>query len=138
SKNIVGLDIGSSSIKAIQVRNQNGQYHLVAGGMIEIPRETADMKISDGQKSLLADLIKKLFKENGIKAKNVVTSLSGDSVIIRYVKLPFMTPEELRGAISKEAEQYIPLNIDQVVLDFQILGETQEEGQKKLDVLLVA
>lgn len=138
SKNIVGLDIGSSSIKAIQVRNQSGQFHLISGGMIEIPRESADIKISDGQKGILGDLIKKLFKEHGIKTKNVVTSLSGDSVIIRYVKLPFMTPEELRGAISKEAEQYIPLNIDQVVLDFQILGETQEEGQKKLDVLLVA
>jgi type IV pilus assembly protein PilM len=138
SKNIVGLDIGSSSIKVVQVRNQDGQYHLVSGGMIEIPRESADVRNADGQKAILGDLIKKLFKENGIKTKNVVTSLSGDSVIIRYVKLPFMTPEELRGAIAKEAEQYIPLNIDQVVLDFQILGETQEDGQKKLDVLLVA
>ena len=87
-------------------------------------------------KTVLVDVIKKLFKENGIKTKKVVTSLSGDSVIIRYVKLPFMTAEELSGAIPREAEQYIPLNLDQVVLDFQILGEIQEDGQRKLDVLL--
>ena len=49
-----------------------------------------------------------------------------------------MTDEELRKSISKEAEQHIPLSMDQVVLDFQILGEGQEDGQRKIDVLLVA
>jgi len=138
SKAIVGLDIGTSSVKIIQLKLVGKQYQLNAMGMAEIPKETLEAKNSDIQKGALIEAIKRAFKESGIKTKKVVTSLSGDSVIIRYVKLPFMTPEELRGAISKEAEQYIPLNIDQVVLDFQILGETQEDGQRKLDVLLVA
>lgn len=138
SKTIVGLDVGTSSVKIIQLKPSGNQWQLAAMGMAEIPNDSLEVKNQDVQRSTIIESIKRVFKESGIKTKKVVTSLSGDSVIIRYVKLPFMTAEELRGAIQKEAEQYIPLNIDQVVLDFQILGETQEDGQKKLDVLLVA
>src|SRR5258708_7998555 len=138
SKTIVGLDIGSSTIKVVQLRPEAEQWKLCSMGMVEIPKESLEAKNPEAQRSAVVEAIKKVFKESGIKTKRVVTSLSGDSVIIRYVKLPFMTEEELRGSIAREAEQYIPLNIDQVVLDFQILGETQEDGQRKLDVLLVA
>lgn len=138
SKAVVGLDIGTSSVKVVQLKSSGSQWQLAGMGMAEIPKESLEVKNQDAQRSALVETIKRVFKESGIKTKKVVTSLSGDSVIIRYVKLPFMTAEELRGAIPREAEQYIPLNIDQVVLDFQILGETQEDGQRKLDVLLVA
>jgi type IV pilus assembly protein PilM len=138
SKSIVGLDIGTSSVKIVQLKPSGKQWQLAFVGMAEIPRESLESKNPEGQRSAIVETIKRAFKESGIKTKRVVTSLSGDSVIIRYVKLPFMTEEELRSTISREAEQYIPLNIDQVVLDFQILGEIQEDGQKKLDVLLVA
>ena len=138
SKTIVGLDIGTSSIKVIQLKPSGNQWQLVTMGMTEIPKELLESKDQQAQRSAVIDALKRVFKDNGIKTKKVVTSLSGDSVIIRYVKLPFSSEEQLRGSIAKEAEQYIPLNIDQVVLDFQILGETQEDGQRKLDVLLVA
>ena len=138
SKSIVGLDIGTSSVKAVQLKFSGSQWQVVSMGMAEIPKDSLENKNQDAQRSVLIETIKRVLKESGVKTKKVVTSLSGDSVIIRYVKLPFMTADELRGAISREAEQYIPLNIDQVVLDFQILGETQEDGQRKLDVLLVA
>lgn len=138
SKNIVGLDIGSSCVKVVQTRVVGNQRELLAMGIGEIPKDSIESKNPEAQKAVLVDVIKKVFKESGVKTKRVVTSLSGDSVIIRYVKLPFMSLDELKGSISKEAEQYIPLNIDQVVLDFQVLGESQEDGQKKLDVLLVA
>ena len=138
SKPVVGLDIGTSSVKIIQLKPSGQQWQLASMGIADIPRESLEVKNQDLQRSAIVEAIKKAFKQSGIKSKRVATSLSGDSVIIRYVKLPYMTADELRGAIGKEAEQYIPLNIDQVVLDFQILGETQEDGQKKLDVLLVA
>ncbi len=138
SKGIVGLDIGTSSVKVIQLKQNAGQWRLVSMGISELPKEIQENNNQDTTKNIMVDTIKKLFKVSGINTKKVVTALSGDSVIIRYVKLPFMTTEELRGAIPREAEQYIPLNLDQVVLDFQILGESQEDGQKKLDVLLVA
>src|SRR5579872_4958123 len=138
SKTIVGLDIGSSTVKIVQLKPEANQWKLVSMGMVEIPKESLEAKNPEAQRTSVIETIKRAFKESGIKTKKVITSLSGDSVIIRYVKLPFMTEEELRGSIAREAEQYIPLNIDQVVLDFQILGEAQEDGQRKLDVLLVA
>ena len=138
SKTIVGLDIGSSSVKAIQLKLVGSKWIVEATGMVDLPKEALEPGKADAKQGFLLDALKRLFKESGISSRNVVTSLSGDSVIVRYVKLPYMSAEELRGAIGSEAEQYIPLNIDQVVLDFQILGEVQEEGQKKLDVLLVA
>lgn len=138
SKTLVGLDIGTSSVRVLEARQDGSKWVLEAAGWADLPKEALEAGKPEARQAFLVDATRKLFKENGIKSRNVVTSLSGDSVIVRYVKLPFMSAEELRGAIATEAEQYIPLNIDQVILDFQILGEVQEEGQKKLDVLLVA
>ena len=76
-------------------------------------------------------------KANKIKEKNVATSISGYSVIIKKIDLPRMTEEELADNIQVEAEQFIPYNIDDVNIDFQILGKLTE-GQERMDVMLVA
>ena len=138
SKTIVGLDIGTSSVKLVELKKVNDRWKLMAMGVTDIPRESLDAKNPDQQRLVVADTIKKTYEKSGIKIKKVATALLGESIIIRYVKMPFMTEEELRKTISKEAEQHIPLSMDQVVLDFQILGEGQEDGQRKIDVLLVA
>jgi type IV pilus assembly protein PilM len=138
SKTIVGLDIGTSSVKLVELKKANDRWKLMAMGVTDIPRESLDAKNPDQQRLAVADTIKKTYEKSGIKIKKVATALLGESIIIRYVKMPFMTEEELRKTISKEAEQHIPLSMDQVVLDFQILGESQEDGQRKIDVLLVA
>ncbi len=138
SKTIVGLDVGTSSVKALQLKQSANQWQMTAYGIIDLPKHIQENKDPELKNAMVAEAIKKMLKESGIKSKNVVTSLSGDAVIVRYVKLPFMTAEQLRTGIAHEAEQYIPLNIDQVILDFQILGEVQEEGQKMIEVLLVA
>jgi type IV pilus assembly protein PilM len=87
---------------------------------------------------VVGEALKKIFKSSKASGRRVVTAVSGDAVIVRYVKLPFMSPEELNNVISYEAEQHIPLPIDQVILDHHVLGEIEEENQKKLEVLLVA
>jgi type IV pilus assembly protein PilM len=138
SKTIVGLDIGTSSIKLVELKKVNDRWKLMAMGITDIPRESLEAKSPDQQRLIVADTIKKTYEESGIRIKKVVTALLGESIIIRYVKMPFMTEEELRKTISKEAEQHIPLSMDQVVLDFQVMGESQEDGQRKIDVLLVA
>lgn len=83
SKSIVGLDIGTSSVKAIHLKKNGNQWNLLSLGIQEIPQEALGSSAQNPSKTSLADVIKKLFKENGIKTKRVVTSLSGDSVIIR-------------------------------------------------------
>ena len=135
---LIGLDIGTHSIKAVQLKGKGDNLRLENLAMLEIPpgvQEEADPALKNG---LTAGVIKQLMKENDIRSKNVVTAISGDSVIVRYVKLPYMSEDELKNVITYEAEQYIPLAIDQVVLDFEILGELEEEGQRKIEVLLVA
>ncbi len=138
SSPLVGLDIGSSSIKMVMVKPSGKGWALVNYAVQEVSEEAVEDIDPDLKPSVLSEGLKKLFKEKKVSTKSVVTAVSGDNVITRYIKLPFMTRDELKNVISYEAEQHIPLPIDQVVIDFYILGEVEEDGQKKLEVLLVA
>lgn len=138
SSNLVGLDIGTHSIKVVHLKGSSDNISLANLALVEVPIEVQEEVDSEAKNDFLAEAVKKLVKEHNIPAKDVVTAISGEEAIVRYVKLPSMNREELKNVISYEAEQYIPLSMDQVVLDFEILGEFEEEGQKKIEVLLVA
>jgi type IV pilus assembly protein PilM len=132
----VGLDIGSGSIKVCQLKQSKKNYALQAFGMVQLPPEA----IVDGalmNSNAVVDAIQELFQSQKIKSKEVATSVSGHSVIIKKINLPQMTPEELEESIQWEAEQYIPFDINDVNIDVQILNtESTQAGQ--MDVLLVA
>lgn len=133
----VGLDIGSGSIKLTHLKPaRGGNYQLQAFGMVQLPPEA----IVDGalmNSTAVVDGIQELFASQKIKVKEVATSVSGHSVIIKKINLPQMTPEELEESIQWEAEQYIPFDINDVNIDVQILNtESTQAGQ--MDVLLVA
>jgi type IV pilus assembly protein PilM len=133
----VGLDIGSGSIKLCQLKaGKRGNYQLQAFGMVQLPPEA----IVDGalmNAGVVADGIRELFASSGVRTKDVATSVSGHSVIIKKINLPQMTAEELEESIQWEAEQYIPFDINDVNIDVQILNtESTQAGQ--MDVLLVA
>ena len=132
----VGLDIGSGSIKVCQLKQSKKNYALQAMGMVQLPPEA----IVDGalmNSNAVVDAIQELFQSQKIKSKEVATSVSGHSVIIKKINLPQMTPEELEESIQWEAEQYIPFDINDVNIDVQILNtESTQAGQ--MDVLLVA
>lgn len=135
-KDIIGLDIGSKHIKAIQLKETKGTYQLEKLGVTTLePELIVDGSILDS--SRVVESIKELITSTDIKAKNVTLSVSGhSSVIIKRVSLPQMTEEELEESIKFEAEQYIPFDIEDVSLDFQILGPAEEENM--MDVLIVA
>lgn len=135
-KEVIGIDIGSSSVKLVQLRETKGGYHLVNLGIRPLPPEAiVDNAIMDS--TLIVEAIRGLIDGLKIKTKNVATSISGHSVIIRKISLPIMTEEELESSIQWEAEQYIPFDISEVNLDFQILGsDTRDSSQ--MNVLLVA
>ena len=133
----VGLDIGSGSIKLTHLKPaRGGNYQLQAFGMVQLPPEA----IVDGalmNSTAVVDGIQELFASQRIKTREVATSVSGHSVIIKKINLPQMTPEELEESIQWEAEQYIPFDINDVNIDVQILNtESTQAGQ--MDVLLVA
>ena len=137
SKNLVGLDIGSSAIKLAEIVETPKGYIL--SRFSQIPLVTG--VIVDGvpvQQQELALKIKQLFKEAGCKKKSVVTSLSGHSVIIKKVNFPTMDEGELRDLIKDEAGKYLPFDsMEAVSYDFQILGEN-EFNPNQMDVIIVA
>jgi len=135
-KDIVGIDIGSSAIKLVQLRETKGVYHLANLGMAPLaPEAIVDNAVMDS--GTVVETLKNLVESHKVKTKNVSTSISGHSVIIRKITLPIMTEEELESSIQWEAEQYIPFEINEVDLDFQILGENPKDPSQ-MEVLLVA
>jgi type IV pilus assembly protein PilM len=135
-KSIIGLDIGSRNIKAIQLKENKDVYILERLGITSLESELiVDGSILDSTR--VVEAIKELVLTTDIKAKNTTLSVSGhSSVIIKRITLPEISEDELSESISFEAEQYIPFDIEDVMLDFQILGLAEEEGM--IDVLIVA
>ncbi len=135
-KEVIGIDIGSSSVKVVQLKEHKGSLQLLNVGILPLPPEAiVDNTLMDS--SAIATVIKILVASLGIKIKDVVCSISGNSVIIRKIVLPAMAQEELEDQISWEAEQYIPFDINDVNMDFQILSPDSYDPSK-MNVLLVA
>jgi len=135
-KEVIGIDIGSSSIKLVQLKEHKGGYQLVNAGIIPLPPEAiVDNTLMDSLS--IVEVLKGITSSLGVKIKDVACSISGNSVIIRKISLPAIPPEELEDQISWEAEQYIPFDINDVNIDFQILGPDSIDPSK-MNVLLVA
>jgi type IV pilus assembly protein PilM len=135
-KGVVGLDIGSSAIKLVELRERKGEFHLQRLGVEPLsPEAIVDGSIMDS--SLVVDAIHRLNDQTKVKGPNYATSLSGHSVIIKKIQLPAMSEEELADSIQWEAEQYIPFDINDVRLDYVVLSEG-EPGRDNMEVLLVA
>lgn len=136
-KSVVGLDIGSSGIKLIELKERRrGEYQLVHLGFEPLsPEAIVDGSIMDS--SLVVDAINRLNEQTGTKNPSYATSLSGHSVIIKKIQVPAVSTDELAESIRWEAEQYIPFDINDVRLDYVVLNESVE-GRETLDVLLVA
>jgi len=136
SKTAVGLDIGSSSVKLVQLKEKKGGYQLLAFGSSPLPPEA----IVDGalmNSAAIVQAIQELFAQHKVKARDVAIGVRGHSVIIKKISLPRMSQEELDESIQWEAEQYIPFDVKDVNIDTQILTpEADAAGQ--MDVLLVA
>jgi type IV pilus assembly protein PilM len=138
SKAVIGLDIGSSAVKAVELKQVGKGWKVVAFGIQPVPPDSiVDGAIIDG--AAVADSIRRVFENKHFKTKEVAASLSGNAVIVKKIKLPVMTEAELAESIYWEAEQYIPFDIQDVNLDYQILDAgTSDEAGGTMDVLLVA
>lgn len=135
---LVGLDIGSSAVKMVELRPSGATYGLVAAGVEPLPHESViDGAIVDA--SVVSDAIRRLYKRLHVKTKEVSISLSGHAVIVKRIPFPPMPEEELRGSIQWEARQQIPFHSDDVNLDYQLMeDQVAPFGSGQLDVLLVA
>ncbi|MFZ4734881.1 MAG: type IV pilus assembly protein PilM [Bradymonadia bacterium] len=134
-RNALGLDIGTSSIKLVQLKESKKGIQLASFSMAPLPSEA----IVDGavmNSGAVVDTIQAMVAAQKLKNRQCAISISGHSVIIKKISLPAMTPEELDESIKWEAEQYIPFDVNDVYIDYQILQTRPEQGQ--MDVLLVA
>jgi len=133
---LVGLDIGSRSVKVAEIIDTKNGPKLKRFGMADIPAGTIeDGAISDPDTA--AETIRQLFKSSNIKEANVAVSIGGYSVIVKKINVQTMPEDQLQETIHFEAEQYIPFDISDVNLDFQILGEN-ENNPNQMSVFLVA
>ena len=134
-RSLVGLDIGSSSVKAVELKKTKDAFELLSVGLEPLSPETVvDGAIIDALSVSAA--IDRIYASQKVKNKNVATSVSGHSVIIKKINLPMLEEDELYDQVYADAGQYIPFDIADVSLDYQVLepspaGDTQE-------VLLVA
>ena len=136
SKPVVGLDIGSSAVKAIELKKSGRGFKVTAIGVEPVPPDSiVDGAIMDA--GAVTDAVRRVLQSPRFRAKDVVASLSGSSVIVKKISLPVMSEADLADSIQWEAEQYIPFDIQDVNLDYQILTPVAER-QGTMEVLLVA
>ncbi len=133
---VLGIDIGSYAIKFVLFSKEKNKIFLKNWGYI--PLNLKDLE-GEAKKSVISNEIENYIKKHGIKTKYAATSISGNSVIVRYVKFPKMDKKEIEQKINAEAETYIPFDINDVYLSYYVLNDNlYEEAQNKMEVVLVA
>lgn len=135
-ENLLGLDIGSHSVKMTQLKAREGRLTLANVGLVPVPREA----FNEGRvvkPDLVTNCIKQLLGHLKVKEKVVATAVSGYEVMIKKIELPTMTEEELDSRMHAELGQYIPYNIEEVDVDYQVL-DVAKDRPNYMGVLLVA
>jgi type IV pilus assembly protein PilM len=135
-ENLIGLDIGSHTAKAVQLEANNAGLKLLTCGIIPVPREAfAEGRVSKSE--LVAKSIQQLSAHLKLKDKFVAAAISGYEVMIKKIELPMMTEDELHNRMRMELGQYIPYNVEEVDVDYQIM-DVAKDRPSNMEVLLVA
>ena len=134
---VIGLDIGTHTIKLVEIERRKNETVLLAAGVLPTPPKALMTATAEDIESI-AFVVKKLWKEAGAKTKNVNIALPESQVFTRVIEVPQLSTRELTSAIKWEAEQYIPMPLDQVTVDFSVLRTAAETGTNQMEVLLVA
>lgn len=130
----VGLSIGSSSIKLVELKKQGKDWRLLHFGVVQLPENSiANQEIMNAV--AVSDSLKALIAQIKLKSKKVCSSVTGSSIVIKRMLLDVPNLRELQDQVLWEAEQYLPFEISQVALDYQVLSKSKEN---KVDVMLVA
>ena len=139
---LLAVDIGTHSVKMAQISGSKNKFELMNFSLMPLKEGC----IVDGviqQPDEVVDTLANMIKAEKIDTKYAVASIAGEAVIIKKIRVPLMTEEELAQNIQKEAEQYIPFDIDDVSIDFQILntknnGSEENQNEGTMEILLVA
>lgn len=134
---LVGLDIGNISVKVASLKGGGQSFMLESIAQVASPpKGIASDALIDLE--ALADTIKQLIESSNIKNKNVALCLPENEVYTKVIEMPQLSQQELSAALKFEMEQYIPLPIDKVRTDWQILSANDDEGRKTMNVMIIA
>jgi len=133
----VGIDIGSKTIKIVELEKEGKTFKLLSSGALGYQGVVPSQAKDDKELAPLADVIRKLHKEAHIRGRNVAISLPEPLVFTRTIKFPLLTDQEIESAVKWEAEQYIPIPLSEAIVEHQIV-ERSEGSQGGVTVLLVA
>lgn len=137
-QSVVGLDIGAEHIRVAQMKQTGSGFMLTGYGCVEVPMgAVADGEVFDV--AAVSSAIKELWRRAGIRGKSVCTGVANQRVIVRLIDLPYMERTELQSAIQYQAQDYIPMAVEESIIDFQIIGDyTTSSDEHMMEVLLVA
>src|SRR5216110_2161789 len=125
NKSMVGVDIGSSSVKAVELQGRNGDFQLVSLGYESLqPDSVVDGQIME--LNAVSTAIGNIFNEHKIKTTQVAAGVNGHSVIVKNIVLPQMTADELEESFSWHAEEHIPFDISDVNLDYHVMDKSAD------------
>jgi len=136
-QSILGIDIGSHSVKLIELSKDGTAFTLLAAGSMPTPLKTQSSNLLIDEQAL-GHLLKQLVKETGAKSREVAVALPEAQVFTRVIEMPALSTQELASAIRWEAEQYIPLPLDQVNMDYTVVSDGKDTVGGKMEILLVA
>ena len=135
---MVGLDIGSKTIKIVELQKEGNSFSLRASGIVGYAGASIDKMMDDKEMAGLGQIIKNLHKEAGVSSKDIVLSLPEPQVFTRTIKFPMLTDAEISSAVKWEAEQYIPIPIAEAIIQHTILSRNEKSTPPEVTVLLVA
>jgi len=135
---MVGIDIGSKTIKLVELQKEGSSYSLTASGIVGYSGTSVDKMTDEKEMALLGQIVKKLHSETGVSSKDVAISIPEPLAFTRTIKFPLLTDSEIASAVKWEAEQYIPIPISEAVIQHAVLQRNENASPPGVLVLLVA
>jgi type IV pilus assembly protein PilM len=137
SRPLIGLDIGTSAVRAAEIRVGRSGSVLTRFGQVALPVGAVESgEVIDAP--AVAAAIKRLWKDVGFKSRNVITAVAGPRVVARTAELPAMSDDDLRSSLAFQIHDLIPIPLEEAVIDHQILGPAGDADEERLRVLVVA
>lgn len=134
----LGIDIGSRTIKVVELAKESGKWKLISSGVVAHNLVAPEYTRDDKELGLLSETLKKLLKEARVSSREVALALPEPQVFTRTIKFPGLTDQEIASAVKWEAEQYIPIPVQEAVIQHQILGRSEAGSRSEVRVLLIA
>lgn len=135
---MVGIDIGSKTVKIVEVEAEGSNFGLKASGVVGYSGTTIEKMTDEKEMAQLGQIIKKLHSEAGVSSKEVAISIPEPQVFTRTIKFPLLTDAEIASAVKWESEQYIPIPVNEAIIQHTILERNEKSSPPEVLVLLVA